>query len=499
MRKLKLLTLLLLVLGPILSFAQVTTSSLTGTIQSETGAGLEGATITATHQPSGTVYRTSSRANGQFNIPNMRVGGPYQVVVTYVGYQSKTVGDINLKLAEAFVLNTALSTTGQTLTEVTVTTTNPNSVLNANRTGSTTNIGTAQIQRMPSITRSMNDLVRLTPQANSTSTGPAIGGGNYRQNYITVDGADFNNAFGIGGNLPANGSPISLDALEEISINVTPYDIRQSGFIGSAINAVTRAGTNNFSGSVYTFFRNQDQQGNKVGFNAPLVRQNLQENTYGFRFGGPIIKNKLFFFLNAESGKRVQPGQTSVAATPSAPFGSSPNVTRPTVAELDMISNYLRTTYGYETGPYQGYDNESENTRMVARVDWNINTKNRFNIRYSQVESKSPSFVSTSRSPLTAYANGAGRTNNNALWFKNSNYFQEANFYSLSSEWNSTFGKVANTLRATFTHQNDPRSTESADFPFFDILAHKPISRELKMAFNVLLPATTPLLHGQIL
>lgn len=464
-----LLTVFTALMLPLLPFAQVTTSSMSGVITTSNGEPLVGATITATHQPSGTLYNTLSKGGGQFTIANMRVGGPYQVKVTYVGYQTQTIDDINLQLAEPYVLNATL-TGGTTLTEVTVTTVNRNSILNANRTGSTTNISTAQINRLPTISRSINDLTRLTPQATSTNTG-AIGGGNYRQNYITVDGADFNNTFGIGSNLPANGSPISLDALEEISINVTPYDIRQSGFIGSAINAVTRAGTNNFAGSAYTFWRTENQQGNKVAFNNPIVRQDLQVNTNGFRLGGPIIKNKLFFFVNAESGKTMQPGQTNEAATASKPYGpSNPNVSRPTADSLNLISDYLRKTYGYETGPYQGYSNESNNTRFVARVDWNINTKNRFNVRFSQVESKSPSFVSTSRSPLANYATGAGRTNNNALWFKNTNYFQESNFYSLSTELNSSVGKFANTLRGTYTHQNDPRSTESAVFPLVDIL-----------------------------
>ena len=469
LKRLSILLMFTLLVSQVL-MAQVTSSSMSGSVKGVGGDALAGATITATHTPSGTVYTTTSKSNGQFAIPNMRVGGPYRIVVTYVGYQAQTFEDAFLKLAEDFVVDATLATTQETLANVVVTTAGRGSILNANRTGTTTNIGTRQINNLPSISRSINDLTRLTPQATSTSQG-SIGGGNYRQNYITVDGADFNNTFGIGSNLPAGGSPISLDALEEISINVTPYDVKQSGFIGSAINAVTRSGTNNFAGSVYTFWRNQNQQGNKVGYNDRLTRQNLDVKTYGFRLGGPIIKNKLFFFANYETGTTVQPGQLNVAATSSNPFGSqNPNVSRPTATELDAISDYLLKNYNYATGPYQGYDNESENTRLVGRLDWNITNNHRFNVRYSQVESKSPSFVSTSRSPLGGYANGAGRTNNNALWFKNSNYFQDANFYSLSAELNSTFGKFANVFRGTYTHQNDPRSSESSVFPLVDIL-----------------------------
>ncbi|MBL7859078.1 MAG: TonB-dependent receptor [Cyclobacteriaceae bacterium] len=450
-------------------FAQVTTASLTGSAKDDAGAGIPGASVVATHEPSGTTYGSVTLSDGKFVIPNMRVGGPYKITISFVGYKTQTYEGIYLKLGEPYVLNHLMKEEGTQLDEIVVTGVE-DAIMNRNRNGALTNIDSKQILSMPSITRSMNDMIRMTPQATSTNTG-AIGGGNYRQNYITVDGSDFNNTFGIGGNLPANGSPISLDALEEISINITPYDVKQSSFTGSAINAVTRSGTNSFSGSAYTFWRNENQQGNKVGDNAELTRQPLQINTYGFRLGGPIIKNKLFFFVNAETGKEVRPGQLNVAATPSAPFGSSPNVSRPLASELDFISTYLRENYGYATGPYQGYDLESSNQRFVARIDWNINNNHRFNIRYSQVESKNPSFVSTSRSPMTNYATGAGRTNNNALWYKNSNYYQEANFYSLAAELNSLFGgKFANTLRFSFTNQNDPRSSDSGVFPFVDIL-----------------------------
>ncbi|MDX5437811.1 MAG: TonB-dependent receptor, partial [Pontibacter sp.] len=179
----------------------------------------------------------------------------------------------------------------------------------------------------------------------------------------------------------------------------------------------------------------------------------------------------LFFFVNAETEEQTRPGQNMIAATPDAPYGSANNIARPTVAELDMISKYLRDTYGYETGGYQGYDFASEKTKLMARLDWNINNNHRFNIRYSQVESKDPSFVSTSRSPLTSYASAAGRRSPNALHFRNSNYYTEANFYSLAAELNSTLlGKFANTLRVTYTNQNDPRSSDSSPFPFVDIL-----------------------------
>jgi hypothetical protein len=479
---------LLLVFGLILvastAWAQVTTSSLSGTVTesskeatadrvvTKTGDALPGANVVAIHIPSGTQYGTSSNADGRFTLPNMRVGGPYKVSVSFVGYQTMEYNDIFLKLGETFILNAVLVQEGQQLAEIVISGVQ-DKLLNSERQGPVTSISSRELMTMPTISRSMNDLIRFTPQASSNSNG-AIGGGNYRQNYITVDGSDFNNAFGIGSNLPANGSPISLDALEEISVNITPYDVRQANFIGSSINAVTRSGTNEFSGSAYTFWRSENQQGNKVGDNPELTRAPLSINTYGIRVGGPIIKNKLFFFVNYEKTSETRPGQLQVAATPAKPFDptNSPEVNRPLASELDVIRQYLKDNYDYETGPYQGYDNESGNTRFVARLDWNINKNHRINVRYSQVESKSPSFPSTSTSGSGFNAaNGFNRQSNNAMFFQNAGYFQEANFYSLAAEVNSLFGgKVANTFRATYTHQNDPRSSNSKIFPFVDIL-----------------------------
>lgn len=446
--------------------AQVTTSSLSGTIR-DSKESLIGATIKATHQPTGTVYGSSSGIDGRFNIPNMRVGGPYLIVVSYVGYQSESFSEVILKLGEPFVLNVLLTPSGRELQEVVITAQDPNSVLNANRTGSTTNLGRAQIQSVPTITRSVNDLTKFTPQAN----GASIGGGNYRQNNFTVDGSDFNNQFGIGSNLPAGGSPISIDAIEEISVNVTPYDVRMSGFVGSAINAVTRSGRNDFFGNAFFGFRNESNQGNKVGGNN-IVLQPLDETQYSLSLGGPIIKNKLFFFANIDRTSQVRPGQSRMAASPSAPFGSNPNIARPTMSELDNIRSYLMRTYNYDPGIYQGYANESYNNKILARLDWNINKDHRFNIRYNQVESATPSFISTSTSG-TGYnfPNNGGRNNPGHLHFSNSNYTQEANQYSLAAELNSSFGsKLSNTLRGSFTHQNDPRGSESDVFPLVDIM-----------------------------
>ncbi|TWR31026.1 TonB-dependent receptor [Mucilaginibacter pallidiroseus] len=470
MRKHLLLSIMFLFITAV-TFAQVTSSSMSGTIKDAKGETLIGATVRATHGPSGTNYAIATNNDGRFSIANMRVGGPYTVTVSYIGYQPQTFSNVTLSLGQTYQLNVTLQNSGQ-LAEVVVTG-NTSRLMNSSRDGASTNINTREIATLPTVGRNINELTRMTPQASSNSTG-AIAGGNYRQNNITIDGSNFNNQFGIGSNLPANGAPISLDALEEISVNIAPFDVKQSGFIGTAVNAVTRAGTNDVSGSVYTYWRNQNQQGNKVGDNTPFTKQRFQQNQTGFRVGGPIIKNKLFLFLNGEFSKTTSPGQQFTASTPENPFtvGNTTNVKRPSASDLNMISDYLRTTYGYETGPYQGYDFISKNNKLLARLDWNINDNNRLNIRYNQVESNSPSFVSTSRSPLAAFSQT--RTSQYGMQFANSNYYQDQNLYSIAAELNSNFflfgKKVSNTLRGSYDHQNDPRSSDSEVFPFVDIL-----------------------------
>jgi len=467
-----LLVLLLTILSVQRGWTQgTTTSSMTGVITDQTGAGLPGATVIAVHTPTNTQYVAPTNSDGRYNIQNMRVGGPYTVRITFVGYQDVVRENIFLTLGQDQRLDINLNEATTELSGVTVTGADPRSLMNTERTGPVTSITTEAIERLPTINRSLNDFLRLTPTASPTSTG-AIGGGNYRQNNITVDGSDFNNNFGIGSNLPAGGSPISLDAIEAVTVNIAPFDVRQSGFVGSAVNAVTRSGSNNFSGSVYSYYRNQNYVGNEVGPDK-FTKQQTNIKQYGFRLGGPIIKDKLFFFVNAERSNETNPGQQNVAATDAMPYGgsnSAANVVRPTATQLDQYSAFLRDTYGYETGPYQGYKFESENTRILGRLDYNINSRHHISVRYNQVESKTPSFVSTSRSigSLSAFPNL--RTSNFALPFSNSNYFSEANFYSLAAEWNGTFGRFYNTLRGTYTHQNDPRSSNSAIFPFVDIL-----------------------------
>jgi len=456
--------------------AQVTTSSMTGTIKDAKGA-LPGASVKATHTPTGTVYSVSTNNDGRFTIGGMRVGGPYTIEVSFVGYRPEKQTELYLKLGEPYLLNLVLTDNSSTLAEVKVVGQSSNAIMNSNKTGANTVITRQQIQTLPTITRSVNDLTRLTPQANGTS----IGGGNYRSNNFTVDGANFNNQFGIGQNIPANGSPISIDALEQISINVTPYDVRQSGFTGGSVTAVTRSGTNDFSGNAFYTMRGEEQQGKRIGetYRIPATSiQKLDEKNYGFSLGGPIVKDKLFFFVNYEKKHTVEPGNNRIAATPGLQYNSGVSTVAPaTASDLDALKSYLISKYGYDPGVYQGYSNISDNEKMFARLDWNITKNHRFSVRYNQVESKSPSSASTSvtGSGVTGnlgYGNSRSGTATNAgLNFSNSNYYQAANLYSAVAELNSNFGsKVTNVLRATYSHQNDPRTSDSSPFPLVDIL-----------------------------
>lgn len=450
-------------------YSQITTSSIIGSVKdSVLNSPLAGASISATHLPTGTKYSAVSLTNGHFSMPDLRPGGPYLIEITFVGFETHRYEDVYLKLAEPFLLNVEMTKAVSSLENVIVTTASArNQLFTANRMGATTNVGRRDIERMPSISRSVNDLTRIAPQANGSS----IAGGNYRQNNFTIDGAYFNNSFGIGTNLPAGGSPISLDAIDEISVNISPYDIRQSGFIGSAINAITRSGTNKFSGSVYEYWRSEKQQGDKVG-STTFTRVPFNFKERGVRLGGPIIKNKLFFFFNFETDNQPKQVQTRFASTPSAPYGSADNIARPTLDSINIIRQYLLNTYKYDTGPFDNYSTNITNKKYLGRLDWNIAKNHHLMIRYSQVEGASPNPPSTSLSGSGAsYPAGQGRNDINNLWAQNSNYYQGANFYSFATELSSHFGKVSNILRGTYTYQNDSRSTTSTIFPFVDILS----------------------------
>lgn len=442
------------------SQAQVTTSSISGTVRSGTTP-LVGATVTAVHEPSGTRYTTSSVKDGQFTIPGMRVGGPYTITISYVGYQPENIRDVTLVLGTPTTFTADLKGSASQLQEVVVTGTR-GGIISNKRTGAATNISRQQINSLPTISRSINDFTRLTPQVSGTS----IGGLDNRLNNITIDGSILNSSFGLGSGQPggrAGVTPISLDAIEEIQVNIAPFDVRQSGFVGGGINAVTRSGTNTYTGSVYYLNQNKSLVGTEAkGFTVPV--QDFKSKEYGFRLGGPIVKNKLFFFANAELSRRTDPATTFRANK----GGETPtgNVTRVLESDLNQLSQFLQTNFNYATGPYQGYNNETNADKFLVKFDFNLNDKNKISLRYNHLDAETD--VLTSNSNSLGFGNR--RTNNNALNYQNSNYIQLEKIRSVIGEWNTRFSnKLSNNLIAGYTYQNEDRASRGDFFPLIEI------------------------------
>ena len=463
------------------AMAQITTSGISGKVTAN-GEDIIGATIKAVHQPSGTVYRAVTNIDGRYSIQGMRPGGPYVLEVSYVGYKTKEVKNFTLSLGQNTILNESLSENAEMLQDVVVTA-DRNNNMRTDRAGATTSINADQIEAVPTVSRSMNDLLKLTPQGANVGSGFSVGGGNYRQSYVTVDGAAFNNAFGIGGNLPGNGSPISLDALDQISVSSSPYDVRLSGFTGGAISAVTKSGTNDFKGTAYMYTTNSHLRGNKVS-DYELNRLQSHSTTWGASFGGPIIKDKLFFFANGEYQSNISAGPSGTARVNASDewSPSSGTVHRPLQSDMDNMLSFLNKTYGYNPGRYQGYSLDTPSYKFLARIDWNINENNKLNIRFSKSHDKDSSAPSSSTTPFkdsVIYPGGedatggksqSGRTANAGLYFESARYYQEKNFTSFAAEWNSKWGGVSNVLRATYSYQDEPRTYVGGMFPTVDIL-----------------------------
>lgn len=465
--------------------AQVTTSSINGKVTT-LGEEVIGATVTAKHVPSGAIYRTITNIEGLYSIENMRAGGPYDVEVSYIGSQTKRFTDLELPLGQSTVLNVYLDTDVQQLQEVQIISTGRSS-MRTDRAGAVTSISAVEMTKLPTASRSLYDVMRMTPTGANTGNGFAVGGGNFRQSAMTVDGAAFNNSFGLnqggkGSSMPGGGAAISIDALEQISVSTSPFDVRQSGFTGGAINAVTKSGTNEFKGSAYSYITSNQLRGRKVGdYELPPFSAG-HDNTYGLTLGGPIVKDKLFFFINGEFEDRVSAGPTYRARTSdSEPWDISNNaVHRPTVQKLDEIKSYLASKYGYNPGGYQGYSSKAPAYKFLARIDWNIDDNNKLNVRFSKSKVKSDSAPTSSVSPLSAgriypgngstITSGMGLSSNAAIYMQSQRYSKDYNFTSVAAEWNSKWGIVNNSLRFTYSDQNEPRTYEGGVFPTVHIV-----------------------------
>ncbi|MBR4390966.1 MAG: TonB-dependent receptor [Bacteroidales bacterium] len=473
---------LLLLLQTFALVGQITDASINGKITDINNKVLSQATVIATYLPTGTRYNAVSDKDGHYHLQQLRPGGPYSIEVRSMGFQAKTINGIQIGLGEHYVLNVTLEVSDTPLMEVTISA-EALSDKGSGNGGITTSVTSEQIAMLPTISRSMNDVLALTPQAVTTSDGLAIGGGNYRQSYVNVDGASFHNSYGIGNNLPAGGSPIALDALEAINISIAPYDVRQSGFTGGVVNAITKSGSNDLHVHLYDYFTHDKMIGTEFGvkdihglYPERLKLERSLENTIGVSVGGPIVKDKLFYFINMEYQSDIDNGQSRLARErEGADWGNGTQYNRPTVTKMDEIRNYLQEAYGYDPGPYQNYTFSTPDYRFLARLDWNINKDNRLQFRYSTVRHQFFSTPSNSITPLSSSLynkNSYGRCTDYAMYFESSNYIQQRNFSSAAAELNSRFlnGRLSNMLRAVYSLQYEPRKMTRDVFPTVDIL-----------------------------
>ena len=459
-KKINVLTVFLILLG-FLAKAQETTSEIQGTVFDNGMVQLAGATITAIHQSTGTRYATTSRKDGHYNLVNLRVGGPYTITTSFVGFSESKQDDVFLALGSAFKADFKLSASSTILNEVVVSATKSDKVFSNSRTGSQETINRSQIERLPTINRSFQDFTKLTPSANGLN----FGGVNAAYNNFTVDGANFNNSFGLSSTLggQTNSQPISIDAIEQIQVNISPYDVKQGNFTGASINSVTRSGTNKFKGSVYNIVRNNSLAGYKVNA-IEVAKPVFDYKQYGVTIGGPIIKNKLFFFVSYEQEKINAPATDFRAALPGQVPGGT--VSQALASDLDALKTFLIDKFQYDPGQYDKYNNRTESKKATVRIDWNVNAKNTFTIKYNYLQSLRD--ISASNSG----ALGTRQPSQTGMPFNGNGYTVNNNFDIFIAELNTRFSnKVSNKIQVGYSAFRDFRASLGGKiFPLVDIL-----------------------------
>ena len=452
-------------------YSQVTTASMSGSI-SDGYETLLGATVVATHEPTGTVYGVVTNNNGRYAIQGMRTGGPYTVVIQYVGYGTQTKEDIYLQLGETYILDIQLGEMTAVLGEVVVTASKI-SKFTSEKTGASTNINNEQIQLLPTISRSISDMARLSPYAN----GMSFAGGDGRSSNLTIDGANLNNNFGLSQTLPGGGNPISLDAIEEVQVVIAPFDVRQTNFIGGGVNAITKSGTNTIKGSAYTYYRNQDMRGNKIGDHdfgfdekgEKVDRHKESRTVYGVTLGLPIIKNKLFFFGNVEFEK--SPQQVIFWRASQDGVSDLQTISRTKESDLQAVSDHLKNKYGYDTGSFKDFPAEETNLKYLLRLDWNINDAHKFSVRYNHTKNTGWNPPNGNSADVNTRSN-VMRVSAHSMSYANSMYSMDNIVNSVTGELNSRFTtNMSNQLLATYSLIKDVRGSTSSAFPFIDILS----------------------------
>ena len=428
-----------------------TNSSISGNVYDKDSQTLPGASILAVHTPSGTRYSASTDGTGNFSISNMRVGGPYKVTITFVGFSNFVDNDVYLQLGENKTFKVVLAEESNELQEVVVRTSRDNT-FNSQRTGAQTVINSDKIKALPSLSRNISDFARLTPQAQLRGDDVlSIGGQNNRFNAIYIDGAVSNDVFGLAANGTNGGqtgvSPISIDAIEQFQVSVAPYDVKLSGFAGGAISAITRSGTNNFEGSAY--FLNRDESlaaktpPSLAGANGRQKLADFSAQTYGVRAGGAIVKDKLFYFINYEK----QDNETPQPFDPSTYTGLSGS-------RLGELRTKL-ATYGYDPGSFENNVRTLVSDKIIGKLDWNINDNHKLSLKHSYVSAEQ---FSPSRSSATAIS------------FINGSQLFNSKTNSTSLELNSRFGnKFSNNLVVAYTSVVDDRDAAGDPFPTVQI------------------------------
>ena len=446
--------------------AQVTTGSLNGKVQNEKQDGIAGASIIAIHLPSGTTYETTSRADGRFMIINMRVGGPYSVTAAYTGtgtaaFAPETIENVEINLGVATDLTFDVKPIS--VTETVTVTAESSAVFSSARTGAATSVNRETLATLPTVQGRISDFTRLTPQTSGTNS---FGGQDNRMNNMTVNGASFNNSFGLGGQ-PGDRTgvaPISLEAIEQVQVSIAPYDVRQGNFVGAAVDTVTRSGTNSLRAATYYRFRNQDFVGTEARGNAfnPGTFETKQTGVWA---GAPIIKNKLFVFGNFENEKDARPLYSFRANNGGEPVGG--NVTRVLASDLTNLSNFLKTNFNYETGTFDPATDNTPQKRGILRFDYNLNASNKIFFNYVQLSSSSDNQLSGS----TSAGIGRRQVTTDFMQYQSSNYKILENRTTPSGEWNSVIGNsMANSLRITYSSSDESRPQDFVLFPFVDIL-----------------------------
>jgi Carboxypeptidase regulatory-like domain len=441
----------------------VTTGLLNGVVTDTNKQPVAGANVIAIHLPSGTSYEAKTRADGKFSIPGMRVGGPYSVTVTFGGggtaFEPNTQEDVMVNLG----VGTDLAFTVQPIavSETVTVTGSSDPIFSSSRTGAATTVSRLELATLPTVTGRLNDVLRLTPQ----SSGMTFAGQDNRLNNITVDGSYFNNSFGLQG-APGERTgvaAISLEATEQIQVNVAPYDVRQGNFIGAGVNTVTRSGTNRLTASVYHRFRNEDFVGTEAR-GLPFNPGTFQYRDTGVWGGGPIVKNRLFAFGNYEDESDTRPLTFFTANSGGQTVGG--NTTRVLASDLNTLSSFLSQRFQYETGAYEAYDDETPAKRFIIRNDYNVNNSNKVSFRFNYLDSITDVGISSSSS----LGRGRGPNTTNFLSFQNSNYLQIEDIRSGVGEWNSILGNsMSNNLIIGYAYQDESRGSRGAFFPLVDI------------------------------